>query len=250
MSTLSASSLPVLAPPAPRPHPPRAAESAARAIVGSLFTGLALVGMSLGFLPFLGVLVLIGTVMCLWRPRALVARARRRRVLAARRARTQARMQALEEASAERVRELAHLTLLVDQMEDRGSGLEVGHLELQQLLDRYVQLALATERGLQAARRAELCFPAPRLATESPDPAAARLRDELHRRRVRRAARCRSLAAHLELELAAIVDFITYVDEEIACPDLDPGDPSIGHRLADLDELLDARRQLTEAAAR
>jgi hypothetical protein len=173
--------------------------------------------------------------------------AARHRTIAERQRRTLARTTRLEAGAADRTRQLAELNRVVEQIEDGDSVFESADLGLQDLLDRYVDLAIAHTCYLDAARRADLRFPSPVLDGEPPidDDPDRQLRRELAARRHRHRHECRRRAAELEAEIDAIVEFIQLVDQKAACPTFDvERRDEVQRRLWELVALETAHRQL------
>jgi hypothetical protein len=180
------------------------------------------------------------------RSRALRTWAGRHVALEERRRRTFQRARRLEAAAAERTRQFAELSRMVEQIEDDDSAVESTRLELQDLLDRYIDLAVAHARYVDASRRADL-----RMVSvfgedfALGDAATRKLRQELLARRAQHKDECRRRALELESELESIVEFLQLVDQKAACPVFDLElEEEVQRRLGELDTLEQAHRQL------
>jgi hypothetical protein len=185
------------------------------------------------------------------RSRRVQRRAAERLAAEERRQRSAARLRRIEVHAAERAKALGELSRIVDQLEDEGAEELVARLGLHELLDRYVELAIAQARCQDSIRRSEL-----RLAGYSDtlvrivDDEERSLRRAINERRSRHRDECRRRVARLELHLEAISDLIQLVDQRAASPELDDEiDEEIAWRLADVDELEAARRELAAVAS-
>jgi len=160
----------------------------------------------------------------------------------ARRARRDIRDRALPPASCGRGT-LVELTNLVDEIEHHDPEL-ARRFELESLLDRHVELTLAYESALRAARMSDRTTLEYMRDTYRADPDANPRRVELYERRLRCLAQCEATAEWLADELAMLAELIRLVAQRVACPEDLLTDDTIARQLAELDDDDAARRQL------
>jgi hypothetical protein len=163
---------------------------------------------------------------------------------AARRKRAAQRNVKLERSGSPRRGDLAELTDLVDEIASGSPG-ESTELDLEELLDLFVDRAAAQERFRNAVRRAATLPPAdvPLAAPASPPRAA---HADLIRRRAEHRDDCRRRIEELELELDAIAELVRLVAQKVSCPagDLPSIEQAIERRLWELDARSEAMAQL------
>jgi hypothetical protein len=190
--------------------------------------------------PMLLVLVLV------YQPQLRAWRAEQRR-LGQRRQRTLAQRRRIELVDVGRIGEFLELDEMTHEIEDGGQP-ELASLGVADLLERYVQLVEAQQRLLVAARRAE-ASPAilrgPGGQDESGRPRPRALQRTLGIRRSGLAVACRSRATQLHDQVEVIVEFIRLVRSHADCPPVhDDHHLELEAKLRELDELLEARREL------
>jgi hypothetical protein len=185
---------------------------------------------------------------------ALAARSRGLRGWAARQARAEERQRRagervgrLERSGSDRMRQLNELNRLVDQLEDGDAAADVKCFELEDLLDRYVDLASAHARYVEAARRGDFTLTTSFGAdADCPDEAHRELRQAVVVRRLKHREGCRQRAVELEWELDTIVELIQLIEQWSLCSNLDAEmREDVQRRLADLDAIEGAHHQLT-----
>lgn len=145
--------------------------------------------------------------------------------------------------------EFAELSRVVEEVEDSNPA-QAARLELQDLLDYYVALAIAHQRMVEAVQRADRAplweSGVARGRTEAGG--TSRQRQEILARRVRHRDECRTRAAQLADELDGIAEFLHLVREMTTCPVLEPS-PSreLERRMWELEAQETALRQLDAA---
>jgi hypothetical protein len=151
--------------------------------------------------------------------------------------------------------QFADLSGVVDDIERSGDGGELAErLELQDLLERYIELAVAHRRCVAAMRRADRDRMAKELSTRHLAAQDGEI-DRLRRRRLAIVARraehwdeCFERARALREELGAVAEFIRFVGQKVACPDLlRETEIELESRLGDLEATEAAFRQLDAA---
>jgi hypothetical protein len=216
----------------------------------SLFLGICLgtwlggaVGLLVGLLSSLGLVAAAAR----WDPfrRVLdghaLARERRRREFE--------RERRLELAGPLRRAEFAELSCLVEELEDRDPA-RAQRLELEELLDYYVELALAHQRLVEAVQRADRAplWEAGAVRNGCTLVATSRQRQDILARRIQHRDECRNRAAMLADELDAVAEFLHLVSEVVSCP---PGEHrphrELERRLGELEAQENALRQLGAA---
>ncbi len=170
-----------------------------------------------------------------------LARERRRRDLE--------REQRLQQAGPLRRAQFAELGPMVEEIEDQDPG-QAERLELQELLDYYIAIAIGHQRMVEAVLRADRApmwgAGAARIRPEVIG--TTRQRQEILARRVRHRDACRNRAAQLADELDAIAEFLHLVHEVTTCPLLEAGvHRELERRLWELEVQESAMRQLDAA---
>ena len=169
------------------------------------------------------------------------ARERRRRDLE--------RERRLSLAGALRRSEFAELNVLVEDIEDQDAG-QAERLELQDLLDYYIALAVAHQRMVEAVQRADRAplWEAGAARIRAEPIGTSRQRQEILARRVQHRDACRTRAAQLADELDAVAEFLHLVSEMTGCPLVEAGvDRELERRLWELEAQESALRQLDAA---
>jgi hypothetical protein len=171
-----------------------------------------------------------------------VARERRRRDLE--------RERRLLQAGPLRRAQFAEVSALVEEIEDQDAcGAE--RLELQELLEYYIAIAIGHQRmvdAVQRADRASLWEAGAARTTRAEVISTSRQRQEILARRVQHRDECRSRAAQLADELDAISEFVHLVHETTTCPLIEAGlHRELERRLWELEALASALRQLDAA---
>lgn len=149
--------------------------------------------------------------------------------------------------------ELSDLTSVVEEVERSDYEL-ARYLDLQELLDSYIDLAIAHSRCVTAmgcTDRQEIGANLGSLAGESDGSKLAALRKQRKSILVRRARHwdaCRERALELEEELAAVADFVRLAGQKALCPDVEEEvSEELDRRLGDLQETESALRRLNAA---
>lgn len=156
------------------------------------------------------------------------------------------REELLEQAGVPR-EPLTELTALVEDIERRDGGRISRRFELEEILDHWVQLAIARERCVRALRMADRAQLVRALAEEPiVETRTSRRRRELLERRIRCWDQCKRDADRCAEELSAISELIRLLAQEAARPDLVLDDDEIDRRLRDLDDEQSALRELAE----
>jgi hypothetical protein len=158
----------------------------------------------------------------------------------ARRDRNELLERKLERAGSSRRSELDELTALVEEVAERDPD-ECERLELEELVELYVEMAVLAESYRNAARRSN------GLAGDgdATSAASARLRRDLVRRRIAHRDECKRKVAELEAELDAVMEFVRLVAQRTACPaGRAPLEPQLERRVWELDARDTAMRQL------
>jgi hypothetical protein len=216
----------------------------------SLFLGICLgtwlggaVGLLVGLLSSLGLVAAAARWQVVRRllDSHVVARERRRRDFE--------RERRLELAGPLRRAEFAELSCLVEEIEDRDQA-QAKRLELQELLDYYVQLALAHQRLVEAVQRGDRAplWEAGAVRNGCALAATSRQRQDILARRIQHRDECRNRAAMLADELDSIAEFLHLVSEVVTCPLGEPGlHRELERRLWELEAQENALRQLNAA---
>jgi hypothetical protein len=138
---------------------------------------------------------------------------------------------------------LLELTILADEIARVDAAL-AQRFDLDDLLDRHVELALAHDRCLRAMRMADR----EHLSRARADQLAAngsRRRAEVYERRIRCWDLARERADRCADELATLADFVRLLAQKAACPDVLLDEDGLDRRLGELDEEEHAFRQLS-----
>jgi len=170
-----------------------------------------------------------------------VARERRRRDVG--------REQKLLLAGPLRRAQFAELNAMVEEIEDNDAG-QALRLELQELLDYYIAIAIAHQRMVDAVQRADRAplWEAGAARIRAEVIGTNRQRQEILARRVRHRDACRNRAAQLTDELDAIAEFLHLVNEMSGCPLLEAGaHRELERRMWELEAEESALRQLDAA---
>ncbi len=171
----------------------------------------------------------------------LVARERRRRDLE--------RERRLLLAGPLRRAQFAELSALVEEIEDHDAG-QAERLELQDLLEYYIAIAIGHQRMVEAVQRADRAplWEAGAARIRAEVIGTSRQRQDILARRVRHRDACRNRAAQLADELDAIAEFLHLVNEMSSCPLLEAGvHRELERRLWELEAQESAMRQLDAA---
>lgn len=161
-----------------------------------------------------------------------------------RRDRNERRERRLERAGSARRTELDELTGLVEEIADWDPD-ECARLELEELVDLYVDMAVVVESYRGAARRCAAPVAAREREGRGGPCASERLRRDLVRRRLAHRDECARRAEELESELDAVVEFVRLVAQRAACPTGEELiEPQLVRRLWELDVCDTALRQL------
>lgn len=189
-----------------------------------------------------GLAVMLGACVSRERLRAGFAARAARRAHAARR---RARERALDGSGFGAGEALAELAGLVDGIVANAPEI-AARLELEDLLDRHVTLALARERAVRAAAmfdRGQL-----ELARDAcfADPSIDRRRLELCERRLRTQEQCEARVHQLGNELSLIADLIRLIAQRVAYPEEPALDDRIERYLVEMDEQDAACEQLAD----
>ena len=220
-----------------------------RTVTVGAAAGIAIVTVSSGLVLPTGITILVGIVGLAGIVVARASSASIRRALIARAARRErakrryTRSRALAEVNASVRAALAELVRFVDEIETIAPDI-ARRFELQDVLDRYVILAVAHERAIRATAmfdRAQI--ERTRDACRS-DRAEHERRRELCERRLRCHDQCQARVEVLANELAMVADLIQLLAQRVACPDDPVLDDRIDRHLAELDEDDAARAQL------
>ena len=170
-----------------------------------------------------------------------LARERRRRDLE--------REQKLQGAGPLRRAQFAELSPIVEEIEDQDPG-QAERLELQELLDYYIAIAIGHQRMVEAVLRADRAplWEAGAARIRAEVIGTTRQRQEILARRVQHRDACRNRAAQLADELDAIAEFLHLVHEVSTCPLLEAGvHRELERRLWELEVHETAMRQLDAA---
>jgi hypothetical protein len=161
------------------------------------------------------------------------ARAERRRMRGVR----------LEEAGVSRD-QLAELTILADEIERRDPSL-ARRYDLDEMLDRHVELSLAHERCLRAMRMCdrEQLARARREHLSRPD--GSHRRADMFERRMKSWDRCKAQADRCDEELAVLADMMRLLAQTAICPPTLVECEPIEHGLDQLDDEHTALHQLS-----
>ena len=211
--------------------------------------GLAVIALTGGLLLPIPILAPIGLVLLLGlvalkssgaaASRALVEHAAWR----ARNARRQARVDALIAAGSSRDT-FFELDRLVTSIEQRDPSL-ADRLEIEALLDRYVALAVAHERGLRALMMTDRVQLERIRDGHRADPDHDPRRLQLCERRLECVGACEARVQSFADELAIVIDAIRLVAQRVACPDDLLPDDTVDRCLVELDARDAATRTLT-----
>jgi hypothetical protein len=155
-------------------------------------------------------------------------------------------------ASPLRRAEFADLCCLVEEIE-AGDAARAARLELEALLDHYVELAIAHNRMVEAVQRADRAplweAGAARTVVDLAATPTTHHRQDILARRLQHRDECRNRATILADELDAVAEFVQLVSELISCPMLDVDlHREIERRLWELQAQESALRQLDAAA--
>ena len=149
----------------------------------------------------------------------------------------------LEEAGVSRDA-LAELTILADEIERRDAALAKRY-DLDGMLDRHVELALAHERCLRAMRMCdrEQLARARREHLSRPD--GSHRRADMFDRRIKSWDRCKAQADRCDEELAVLADMMRLLAQTAICPPTLVDDQPFERGLDELDDEHTALRQLS-----
>ena len=138
---------------------------------------------------------------------------------------------------------LLELTILADEIVRQDARL-AERFEVEDLLDRHVDLMLAHERCLRAMRMADRDHLA-RARAEHLNAPGSRRRAEVFERRIRCWDQARDQADRCAEELATLADLVRLLAQKAACPEPLLDDDLLDRRLGELDEEEHAYRQLS-----
>ena len=160
-----------------------------------------------------------------------------------RRERHDRRERRLERGGSTRRTELDELNTLVAEIHERDPD-TCARLELEELVDLYVEMAILVESYRGSARRSNgLIGDEHRLLPG--DGSNGRLRRDLVRRRIAHRDECMRKVDELEAELDAVIEFVRLVAQRVVCPTAsDPLEPQLERRVWELDARDTALRQL------
>jgi hypothetical protein len=148
--------------------------------------------------------------------------------------RRRARERRLEEAGVSRDA-LAELTILADEIERRDEELATRY-DVEEMLDRHVELTLAHERCLRAMRMCDRDQLARARCEHLSRPGGSRRRASMFERRIRYWDQCKAQSDRCDEELAVLADMIRLLAQKAICPTALMDDDLIERRLDDLDE--------------
>jgi hypothetical protein len=175
-----------------------------------------------------------------------------RQVLVAQREqRTNERLARLAAAGAERQQQFKELDRLVGEVEDNDVGnVQLAPLDLQGLLERYIDLSAADARLADAVERAGRRLPFAWLdEAAAPGRASPTMAEELAQRRRRHKQLCQRQRAAIRSKIDAIMEFVLLVNQKAATqPFEDELAQDLAWRLADLDAQETAYRQLVRCS--
>lgn len=142
---------------------------------------------------------------------------------------------------------LVELSTLVDLIEDSDGGWTHRRFQLDDLVERYVAVAIGHQKCLQAMAATDRSLLLRSLAATPPSssPETSRCRRQLLERRISTWDRTALQATRFEDELAAITDLVRLLAQRAACPDALVDGDLVEWRLAELDAEDAAMHQLT-----
>ena len=142
---------------------------------------------------------------------------------------------------------IVELSTLVELIEDADGGWIARRFALDELLDRYVGIAIAHQRCIHALQSTDRSLLLRTLAATAPNlgTAGSTCRRQLLERRIATWDRTAAQTTRLEDELASITDLIRLLAQRAACPDALADCELIESRLAELDAEDAALHQLT-----
>lgn len=140
----------------------------------------------------------------------------------------------LEEAGVSRDA-LAELTILADEIERRDERL-AHRYDVEDMLDRHVELTLAHERCLRAMRMCDRDQLARARCEHMSRPGGSRRRAAMFERRIRYWDQCKSQSDRCDEELAVLADMIRLLAQKAICPTSLVDDDLIERRLDELDD--------------
>jgi hypothetical protein len=139
---------------------------------------------------------------------------------------------------------LAELTILGDEIERRDPELHA-RFEVDEMLDRHVELTLAHERCLRAMRMADRDQLARAKLEHLNRPGGSRRRADMFERRLRYWDQCKAQADRCDEELAVMGDMIRLLAQKAICPSSLIEDDLVERRLGELDDEEVALHQLS-----
>jgi hypothetical protein len=145
--------------------------------------------------------------------------------------------------------EFAELNCLVQEIEEQDPA-QASRLELQELLDYYIELAVSHQRMVDAVQRADRAplWEAGAVRSRVDFMATTRQRQDILARRIQHRDECRTRAAQLADELDAVAEFLHLVSEMTGCPLIEVGlHRELERRLWELEAQETAMRQLNAA---
>jgi len=157
--------------------------------------------------------------------------------------RRRTRERRLEEAGVSRDA-LAELTILGDEIERRDPQLAMRY-DVDDMLDRHVELTLAHERCLRAMRMCDRDQLARARCEHLSRPGGSRRRAAMFERRIRYWDQCKAQSDRCDEELAVLADMIRLLAQKAICPETLIDEEPIEHRLDTLDDEESALSQLT-----
>lgn len=139
---------------------------------------------------------------------------------------------------------LAELVVLGDEIERRDPALFSRH-EIEDLLDRHVELTLVHERCLRAMRMADRDQLVRARCEHRNRPGGSARRADMFDRRIRYWDQCKLQADKCDEELAVLADLIRLLAQKAICPTTFTADDLIDRRLGELDDEETALHQLS-----
>jgi len=139
---------------------------------------------------------------------------------------------------------LVELTVLGEEIERRDPELHARY-EIEEMLDRHVELSLAHERCLRAMRMADRDQLARAKLEHLNRPGGSRRRADMFERRLRYWDQCKAQADRCDEELAVMADMIRLLAQKAICPGTLIEDDLVERRLAELDDEEVALHQLS-----
>jgi hypothetical protein len=156
--------------------------------------------------------------------------------------RRRGRERRLEDAGVSR-EALAELSVLADEIERRDAALWRRH-EVDDLLDRHVELTLVHERCLRAMRMCDRDQLSRARCEHASRPGGSKRRADMFDRRIRYWDQCKEQADRCDEELAVLGDLVRLLAQRAMCPASLVDNDLIERRLGDLDDEESAMHQV------